>query len=220
MISVDTELLQQLANVMTAADGKIKEAGELLQRTTTHNDWCCRERNTINEKTQKNKELGERLCVNSRTFSSELTAIASEFLEREKSVSNMMGDVEGAIAGSIAVAVGILPAIDPEFEKIDLIEPVGIEDDTETVENDTEESNGIAGVFQPVDISDIFDRIIPGCPCPNPATNPDFIAKLVKQMIEENPNFWDNFPKYNPAAEIARGIQTVSLDDLDLSGSR
>ena len=56
MISIDTDMLRQLAAAAKEANEAIENATLRLTAITEHRDWGCKEKNTINEYTVNNKK--------------------------------------------------------------------------------------------------------------------------------------------------------------------
>ncbi len=113
MISVDTEVIRQIVSVCSTANESINEAVDALNRVTSHNDWNCKERDTINEYTSQNKIKIRALQERSRNFLSVLTSVSYDFENAENSIGDMFSSLEGLLGGIIAI-----PIVKPASEVI------------------------------------------------------------------------------------------------------
>ena len=103
MISIDTEIMRQLVSACSAANDSIDEAVDILNRVTSHNDWGCKERDSINEYTAQNKARIRALQEKSRSFLSVLTSVSHDFENAENSISDMFSTLEGLLGNLIAI---------------------------------------------------------------------------------------------------------------------
>lgn len=104
MISIDTEIMRQLASACSAANDSIDEAVDILNRVTSHNDWGCKERDSINEYTNQNKAKIRALQEKSRGFLSVLTSVSHDFENAESSISDMFSSLESVLGDVISNA--------------------------------------------------------------------------------------------------------------------
>ena len=105
MISIDTEIMRQLVSACSAANDSINEAVDVLNRVTAHNDWGCKERNSINEYTNQNKVRIRALQEKSKSFLSTLTQVSHDFENAETSISDMFSSLESLLGGVIAIPI-------------------------------------------------------------------------------------------------------------------
>ena len=103
MILIDTEIMRQLVSICSSAARSIDEAVDSLNRVTMHNDWGCRERESINESTNRNKTLIRALQEKSRSFLNALTLVSQDFENAENSISDMFSSLESIIGSAIAI---------------------------------------------------------------------------------------------------------------------
>lgn len=78
MISIDTDMLRQLAAAAKEANEAIENATLRLTAITEHRDWGCKEKNTINEYTVNNKKKIRILQDNSSSFLSVLNDVVND----------------------------------------------------------------------------------------------------------------------------------------------
>ena len=90
----DTDALEQVAQTAKSANEQIESAAQLLDATTVHDDWTCKERDIINDYIRKNKELASQLRDNARAFYDLIAQIAKEFTDEESRISNMFERLE------------------------------------------------------------------------------------------------------------------------------
>lgn len=105
MISIDTEIMRQLVSACSAANDSINEAVDVLNRVTTHNDWGCKERDSINEYTNQNKNRIRVLQEKSRSFLNALTLVSHDFEDAETSISDMFSSLESILGSVIAIPI-------------------------------------------------------------------------------------------------------------------
>lgn len=105
MILIDTEIMRQLVFACSAANDSINEAVDVLERLTTHNDWGCKERDSINEYTNQNKIRIRALQEKSRNFLEALTLVSHDFENAESSISDMFSSLEALLGGAIAIPI-------------------------------------------------------------------------------------------------------------------
>lgn len=106
MISIDTDMLRQLAAAAKEANEAIENATLRLTAITEHRDWGCKEKNTINEYTVSNKKKIRILQDNSSSFLSALNDVVNDFENTEKNVCNNTGGIDSIIADAMDAAWG------------------------------------------------------------------------------------------------------------------
>ncbi len=106
MISIDTDMLRQLAAAAKEANEAIENATLRLTAITEHRDWGCKEKNTINEYTVGNKKKIRILQDNSSSFLSALNDVVNDFENTEKNVCNNTGGIDSVIANIMDIAKG------------------------------------------------------------------------------------------------------------------
>lgn len=105
MISIDTAVMRDLANVAANANNAITDAMDVLNRITTHNDWACKEKNAINDYTNTNKNRIRQLQENSASFLNAINGAAADFEQTETSISEMFSSVESMLANILSITV-------------------------------------------------------------------------------------------------------------------
>lgn len=103
MISIDTVILRQLVSACSAANESINDAVDALNRVTIHNDWNCKERDSINEYTNQNKIKIRSLQEKSKSFLNTLTLVSHDFENAEASISDMFSSLDGILGSVIAI---------------------------------------------------------------------------------------------------------------------
>lgn len=113
IIDLDTDLLRELMQNASNASQQINEATNLLNATTVHNDWCCKERDIINEMTQKNKLEISKLQETSSLFYNAIKKVSDDFDTSENEISKMFETLESIIGKHLNVDSGNVNIIQP-----------------------------------------------------------------------------------------------------------
>lgn len=116
MISIDTDMLRQLAAAAKEANEAIENATLRLTAITEHRDWGCKEKNTINEYTVNNKKKIRILQDNSSSFLSALNDVVNDFENTEKNVCNNTGGIDSIIANVMDASSGAIGVIGKPHE--------------------------------------------------------------------------------------------------------
>ena len=122
MIYIDTDQLISMMGMLKTANEKINEAMEMLLQTTIHDDWGCKERDTINayilESREKCRALKER-CDN---YTNAAKLASDGFVERESEISDMFSGVDDLIGHLLAADIpgGISGGTNANISVVDL----------------------------------------------------------------------------------------------------
>ena len=131
MINVDTDALTALAKNMQAANEQITEAVQLLNRTTTHSDWGCRERVRIGEILTNNKKTIQILQERSEAFARAVTYAANEFVAVERDIAEVIGQNDAEISHIISIPspVKVIGGIGGNLNQIQkILNEIGLSD--------------------------------------------------------------------------------------------
>lgn len=104
IIRVDTDALICLAKEMQTANAQITDAVQQLNQTTTHDDWGCKERLTINQNILTYKKSAHFLQESSEAFTRAVTQAANAFAETEREIAADAGANDAFIGSIISVA--------------------------------------------------------------------------------------------------------------------
>ena len=152
MIQIDTDVLKQLSVNAKSATDELITAGQILNQITTHNDWGCRERYTINEQILTIRKNMLRIGEYSNSFTNIITQVTDDFLIEEKKVAEMFEELESMIAGILSI-VSPIATVTPDFSDIFIdtkvnekikkaaIQVIGFEDIVENLSNDNNPSH-------------------------------------------------------------------------------
>ena len=117
MLDINTESLKQMASIAASANMEIEQAMELLNRITSHNDWCCSERYQINEGIQSCRSKALEIKDSSEGFLRAIRVVMGEFLEKEAGIVRLFENVEGVIKRALEIVAaggsvlsGLLPS--------------------------------------------------------------------------------------------------------------
>ena len=97
-LNIDTDRMRDMIDVLQTANGEIDSATEKLLSITTHSGWACKERYTINNYILENRASMKTLQTESANFFRVVKAATEEFIETERSISQMFPGVESALA--------------------------------------------------------------------------------------------------------------------------
>lgn len=107
MIVVNTTLSLELVQTATSASHTITDALATLNRITTHDDWACKERDTINEYIITNKNRARQLQENMESFLNAIRQSALTFENVEASISDMFSNVDSLLSDILSITEGI-----------------------------------------------------------------------------------------------------------------
>ncbi|MEE3450689.1 MAG: hypothetical protein VZR27_08330 [Acutalibacteraceae bacterium] len=107
IISINTEVLASVAALARSINEEICRISEIMQRVTIHDDWNCKERDTINDRITNNRLAQVKLQEMSDSFAGSVTSIADQFLEAERSLPNRFQHIDSIIGSSISVGGGL-----------------------------------------------------------------------------------------------------------------
>lgn len=111
MISIDTEMMQQLVNGCSTANDAIEEAVASLMGVTSHKDWGCKEKTAIDEYTITNKKKVQELQECSTNFLRALRTVTHDFESAENTLADMASNVDASIGEAISIPSGINQSI-------------------------------------------------------------------------------------------------------------
>ena len=103
MLDINTDSLKQMASIAASANTEIEQAVELLNRISTHDDWCCSERFQIIEGIQECKKTASGIMDSSNGFLLAIKTVMDEFLEKESGISRLFESVEGVIKKTLEI---------------------------------------------------------------------------------------------------------------------
>lgn len=106
MINLDTERLEDLLERLAGAASRMDEAAQLLMQVTTHEDWGCPERHTINDFILRNRSEMQRAQADGHNFLAASRASAQNFIEAEQNIGAMFETLEGLLSGILSDPVG------------------------------------------------------------------------------------------------------------------
>lgn len=102
MINIDTEKLGGLLDRLAVAVSRMDEAAGLLMQVTTHNEWGCPERHTINDYILRNRAEMQRIQADGHSYLGASRASAQSFVDAERDIGAMFATLDGLLAGILA----------------------------------------------------------------------------------------------------------------------
>lgn len=161
IISVDTGVLQEMAQLSIAGTDEIDRAVEIQSKVYIHDDWNCVERDAINDALIRIKEMQIRLAEIIRDFSSALCKASSDFSEAEAALPKSFSVVDQVAAEGLSVISD--PTVHNDYNNSGIIDHSVIGDlasdiSESAVIDDRLSSYTLTGINDPVRICD-FDSI-------------------------------------------------------------
>lgn len=104
-VTVDTDLMGAMAASIAGAQLEMESCVAAMGRVVEHGDWCCQERDMINEAIHALREQVRRLGEDMEQFAGAIRGAANDFSEMERSIP--------AIFQELDVMVGRLAAVSP-----------------------------------------------------------------------------------------------------------
>ncbi len=98
ILQLDTDALRSAVSAAKRASDSITEAMELLNKIVVHHDWICKERETINSYTLKNREQIGTLNENASAYYNAVNNAAARFEEEEQRQIASQANVESILA--------------------------------------------------------------------------------------------------------------------------
>ena len=208
MISIDTDVMKQLVHTTASVNEAIDVAVDALNKITVHNDWGCKEKNSINNYTTSNKNKIKNLQENSRAFLNVLSGVSADFETTENNIKDLFQGVEGLLSKIFSVpGIGSRPHTGTPLPKVDLPElPTGhipfepkilgeltITDDGKIKIIPLDQINIFKG---PSILDSVFD-VVGGEDAPNPYRDiPTLFDKFEFTNLFENIPLCDNIPDF------------------------
>ena len=103
IISIDTEVLSSVASLARSINEEISQISEIMKRVTTHDDWNCKERDSINDAITNNRNAQVNLQEISEDFARSLTSISEQFLEAERSLPSKFQHIDSLIGQAASI---------------------------------------------------------------------------------------------------------------------
>lgn len=105
-VTVDTDLMGAMAASVAGAQLEMESCVAAMGRVVEHDDWCCQERDMINQAIQELRQQVRRLGEDMEQFAGAIRDSANDFSEMERSIP--------AIFQELDVMVGRLAAVSPD----------------------------------------------------------------------------------------------------------
>lgn len=103
IISIDTELLNQMAALALSANAEIEEGSTRLNMVVEHNDWNCKERDQINDNIMHIKSAQAKLSQSITDYSNAMNRIAATFSEAENALPNEFQHIDVMIGSALSL---------------------------------------------------------------------------------------------------------------------
>lgn len=103
IISIDTDVLSEVAALARSINEEINQISEIMKKVTVHDDWNCKERDSINDAITNNRKAQTDLQEMSENFSASITSISEQFLEAERSLPSRFQHLDSMIGHAAAI---------------------------------------------------------------------------------------------------------------------
>lgn len=97
MINIDTDTLKQLSAAAQTASNELEDAMALLMQVTTHEDWGCQEKVSINQLIDQNRSSISTLRDDTSRFTQAVEQVTEEFVQKESGISSLFESVESVL---------------------------------------------------------------------------------------------------------------------------
>lgn len=104
-IAYDISVMTGLVAACQSANEELQKAQGLIQGVHSHNDWTCREKDTIDDLMRECKKRIQDLCENQRGLLGAIRFVADDFTDSEKNISSLFGGVESLLGKILAIPV-------------------------------------------------------------------------------------------------------------------
>lgn len=108
-VTVDTDLMRAMAAGIASAQLEMENCVAAMGRVVEHDDWCCQERDMINQAIQELRQQVRRLKEDMEQFSEAIRGAANDFSEMEQSIPAMFQELD--------VMMGRLAAVSPSSQQ-------------------------------------------------------------------------------------------------------
>lgn len=103
IIDINPDTMTQIASSISGAHDAVEQASSILHSITTHQDWNCKERDTINEDIIANAKTVLNINERMTHFGNVMRTVAEQFVTDESSISAMFENVDTIIGGLLTI---------------------------------------------------------------------------------------------------------------------
>lgn len=119
IISVNIDEILQIKNLANLFNDELGSGFDMVERVVSHDDWNCKERDSIKETIAQAKKLLKCISENADTFSACLLQSAQRFLETKSMLLSNIRRIDGSISNALAVeADSNLGCVNSQFNGI------------------------------------------------------------------------------------------------------
>ena len=116
MISIDSDILRSVkASAAAAAEG-ITSGVQKLQSVTTHDDWNCAERDTINDQILSAKKSAETLYERTQSYLELIQRTADKFDEVDYSITQSFQNVHDSLSKALSIKTPCVYRINTDIQ--------------------------------------------------------------------------------------------------------
>lgn len=98
VLDLDTDILRDTVAIAEQANNDITEAMNLLNQIVVHDDWICKERNTIKNYTLSNRQKVQELQSNADSFYKAIRQSSELFDEMEQTTLSRINQVDDLLS--------------------------------------------------------------------------------------------------------------------------
>lgn len=103
IIDINPQTITEIAQTISNTHAEVEKASNILRSITEHNDWNCKERDTINDYTLSNATEILKISEKASNFSNVMKKVAENFRTDEKNVAELFAGVESTLAALLAI---------------------------------------------------------------------------------------------------------------------
>lgn len=104
IISIDIDEMQEISNTLQLAKEKIDESANIVSRIVEHNNWNCRERDTINQRIYSIKSQQKNMQEKFGTFAEKIKISAAQFSEIDTKTLTAFRDLDALFSQILSVS--------------------------------------------------------------------------------------------------------------------
>ncbi len=106
LIDYDTSIMRELSAACRTAALELSRAESLIEQVRSHNDWTCKEKNTIDDLMAACRKMVRQLSEQQSDFLQAVEKTEEEFAEAERSISVLFDGVEDVLGRILSIPVG------------------------------------------------------------------------------------------------------------------
>ena len=103
LIMIDLNGVERISTLANSISDELNTCSKIVNTLSDHNDWNCKERDDVIEKTENIKKAFTQLAELSNTFASEMFQLKSEFEQFSSLVPNEIAQTNSSLGQSYSI---------------------------------------------------------------------------------------------------------------------